>query len=417
MEKWVELKYDNIESCYMISNAGKIKTKTKSKFIDVYHSTNGFDYVMLLKNINNLYPAPNVKMIRIDKLVVKSFSNINSTNFEVIHIDGDNRNNDFNNLKVVDIVEIWRDVTCMNIQPNVYQVSNNGKVRYVSGIEKPVCVNGGYAKTFFRLLNKHGRNIGIHKIVYLTFNNLKDTDGLQINHIDGDKLNNELYNLEMVTPKQNTNHAHLTGLSKDGAYHYNVILSEKCVRRICELLVCDKIRGRTDEVLSIILDEFPTINITRDIVSSIKHKSSWNNISDEYFDKAFFKNQMRYIVKTIWESAKLNFANTHNVFVHLNESGFVYRFNLNKNFIFGVINKYSLIEISDEYFTIEQVNELREMKIKLICDELINSEMNCKRAYEILKNKIPYLKLSYVFDVKRHRILTEIVDKYLKKED
>ena len=46
MEKWVELKYDNIESCYMISNTGKIKTKTKSKFIDVYHSTNGFDYVM-----------------------------------------------------------------------------------------------------------------------------------------------------------------------------------------------------------------------------------------------------------------------------------------------------------------------------------------------------------------------------------
>lgn len=45
MEKWVELKYDNIESCYMISNVGKIKTK--SKFIDVYHSTNGFDYVML----------------------------------------------------------------------------------------------------------------------------------------------------------------------------------------------------------------------------------------------------------------------------------------------------------------------------------------------------------------------------------
>lgn len=56
------------------------------------------------------------------------------------------------------------------------------------------------------------------------------------------------------------------------------------------------------------------------------------------------------------------------------------------------------------------------MKIKIICDELINSEMNCKKAYEVLKNKIPYLKLSYVFDIKRHKILTEIVDKYLKKE-
>ena len=47
----------------------------------------------------------------------------------------------------------------------------------------------------------------IHSAVAKTFLGDKTVDGLVINHIDGDKTNNKLENLEWVTVQENTKHA------------------------------------------------------------------------------------------------------------------------------------------------------------------------------------------------------------------
>jgi hypothetical protein len=57
----------------------------------------------------------------------------------------------------------------------------------------------------------------LHRLIADTF--IKNVDGLTVNHIDGDTLNNTLTNLEVVTQKENQLHAVLNGLCPSGEKH------------------------------------------------------------------------------------------------------------------------------------------------------------------------------------------------------
>lgn len=54
----------------------------------------------------------------------------------------------------------------------------------------------------------------VHRLVMKTFKSIKNYDKLQVNHIDGNKNNNHLYNLEWVTDSENKQHAYNNGLKK-----------------------------------------------------------------------------------------------------------------------------------------------------------------------------------------------------------
>ncbi len=58
----------------------------------------------------------------------------------------------------------------------------------------------------------------------------------QVNHIDGNKQNNCISNLEWVTPSQNQRHAVDTGLKGKGNQLYNSELSDDQVHLICQEL-------------------------------------------------------------------------------------------------------------------------------------------------------------------------------------
>ena len=114
----------------------------------------------------------------------------------------------------MDKTEIWKDVCGFE---GLYQVSNLGKVRSLdrlvnSGIGiglrkgrvlKPQMTIRGYLQVG---LNKDGKQklFSVHRLVWTAFNG-KRPEGMQVNHIDEDKTNNRLDNLNLMTPKENTN--------------------------------------------------------------------------------------------------------------------------------------------------------------------------------------------------------------------
>ncbi len=121
--------------------------------------------------------------------------------------------------------EVWKDVIGYE---GIYQISNLGRVMrlassirvvdqkqnrvYVKPISKKIIKqnkdNNGYW-----LVNLSARPVRVHRILAMAF--LPKRSGANVvNHIDGNKSNNSLINLEWCTPKENSRHAINTGLFK-----------------------------------------------------------------------------------------------------------------------------------------------------------------------------------------------------------
>lgn len=89
------------------------------------------------------------------------------------------------------------------------------------------------------------------------------------NHIDGNKLNNHVSNLEWVTYRENTLHALHHGLKPD------VKLSEDQVREICRLLSTQRYTNRQ-------IAEMIGPPCTKGMVNDIRGRNSWTCISKDY---------------------------------------------------------------------------------------------------------------------------------------
>lgn len=126
---------------------------------------------------------------------------------------------------------MWKNI---NGYDGKYQVNELGEVRSVKyknpRILKHELVGRGYPVV---CLCNHGsvNHVYIHHLVANAFLT-KPEDKQIINHKDGNKLNNQVSNLEYVSYSENNQHAYDTGLHGRGEKHYNAKLSESDVKQI-----------------------------------------------------------------------------------------------------------------------------------------------------------------------------------------
>ncbi|NRA94271.1 MAG: HNH endonuclease [Psychroserpens sp.] len=155
-----------------------------------------------------------------------------------------------------------------------HEISNYGRLRrksdgYVHSISK---TGNGYLKV---TLNNRGtkKTLSMHRLVAIHF--IQNPDNLpQVNHIDADKMNNHVTNLEWVDSYGNMRHASEKGLlsPQHGEHNPTSIYTDDQIHEVCRMLreglrQCDVARK---------------LNMDARTVGQIQREEIWSHIGSQY---------------------------------------------------------------------------------------------------------------------------------------
>ena len=209
------------DQCYFINTEGVITTRENINLPhEYYHSTNGRIYV-LLKTIHgneNYFPLDEILVWTFKKEEVKMYC----PKYRIIHINGNLSDNSIENLHVEEDVEEWVDmIKPEGIRLNRYEISTWGRIRdKITGAFKHIQRNSDkdgyltYNLTFDVYTTKSPyKNEKIHRLIAMHFVNNPDPENYNVvNHINGNKFDNRISNLEWIDSATNSTFASKTGL-------------------------------------------------------------------------------------------------------------------------------------------------------------------------------------------------------------
>lgn len=181
-------------------------------------------------------------------------------------------------------VETWKDIPEFR---GSYQVSDIGRVRsldrvitfkdgrmrkFKGRVLKPYLNNKGYEQV--KLYSVNGRNNkSVHRLVLEAFKPHVNMSDLEVNHMDGNKLNNHLTNLEWLTRRDNALHACDIGLIDNrGERSPNAKLSNAEVLEILQRL--DKGESQKDIGLD--------YGVSQSCIGKINIGTMWKLVKEEH---------------------------------------------------------------------------------------------------------------------------------------
>lgn len=203
---------------YSVSNTGIIKNNTTNRELK-YYIRNGYKSVTLSKNNQK-------KTVNIHSIVAESFLTKPQYVVVVNHKNEDKLDNNLGNLEYITYRENTmhsmtqlrqQNLEIFNISefveiPNYtsYMISKKGQI-YSKKIQRLCCITilpSGYHKIKLKADNGIYKDLYIHVIIAMTYlNYIPSSNMIVINHKDGNKGNNSLDNLEIVTQSENMKHS------------------------------------------------------------------------------------------------------------------------------------------------------------------------------------------------------------------
>jgi len=181
----------------------------------------------------------------------------------------------FINIKYSFMLEIWKEIDFYY----GYEISNLGRVRSLNRVilrsdGKNMTFKGKILKNRF---NKHNygyviinlKNYGVHRLVANAFITNHENKP-QVNHIDGDKKNNQVQNLEWCTHNENVLHA-----LKNDLYPRKFGIDNALSKKIMQI---DKYKNNCIKIWDSFMDVKRELGIdTKNLVYCCQNKPSYNS--------------------------------------------------------------------------------------------------------------------------------------------
>lgn len=175
-------------------------------------------------------------------------------------------------------VHVWKyitDLSMNNVDPNRYKINEVGDIYDTSSnrILNHSIDDEGYHRV--HLHTKNGfKQTYVHRIVKIEFDGICDNmNRNQVDHLDTNKSNNFIMNLDWVTKSENA----YRGIDSGNYYQINVKISEDDVELVCKLLS----NGYSYQEINNILKPKYNQDMTR-IIGKIYRRERWKKISDKY---------------------------------------------------------------------------------------------------------------------------------------
>ena len=160
--------------------------------------------------------------------------------------------------------EIWKPIVGYE---GIYWVSNLGNFKNKNRLRRPVKRKDGY---FHLKLRKDGieKMMLTHRIIAEAFL-FRPSDAVEVNHLDGNRSNHCLINLEWCTRNQNQKHAYkYLGKSAKGMKNSRAVLKPNDVKIIRSF----RINPKTKMILS------KVFGIRPESINNIMNFRSWKDI-------------------------------------------------------------------------------------------------------------------------------------------
>lgn len=173
------------------------------------------------------------------------------------------------------------NVSVMNFENAIrgypeYKVTKDGQVIGKRGKPMKGSIDRcGYREVILSYYPHSSKRALVHRLVLATFCPVENMEDYDVNHINGDKLDNRLENLEWCTRSENIKHAYQNGLERKrcGEEHHAHRLTDEVVRYIKRVYIKrDRIFG------AVALSQ--RFGVDRTTIHDIIKGKTWRHIND-----------------------------------------------------------------------------------------------------------------------------------------